>query len=215
MLARSTAWRHGEGRTWTKKASTSSTLPSRTIRLAGLMSRWARPASHSWRTSRRPLSITWSSTWGGADLLGAGEELHHDQVLAFGGDLHEPERRRHRDAHVAQPQQRVVLVLDEAAHRLEGRLVLQGAVQDGAAQLVGPVGAHVAFGVQLGEQVTLGLGVAGGHPQPQRGRPRRTLQADRLDVQDRQPELLLDGRCGWPAHGGHRHPGARPWRAGR
>ena len=62
MLARSTAWRHGEGRTWTKKASTSSTLPSRTIRLAGLMSRWARPASHSWRMSRRPLSITWSST---------------------------------------------------------------------------------------------------------------------------------------------------------
>src|SRR5439155_11754947 len=43
MFARSTAWRHGEGRTCTKKTSMSSTLPSRTMRFAGLMSRCAIP----------------------------------------------------------------------------------------------------------------------------------------------------------------------------
>ena len=62
MLARSTAWRHGDGRTCTKNTSIRSTLPSRTIRLAGLMSRWARPASHSWRTIVSAWSITSSST---------------------------------------------------------------------------------------------------------------------------------------------------------
>ena len=49
MLARSTAWRHGLGRDSTKATSISSMRPSRTSRLAGLMSRWARPASHSLR----------------------------------------------------------------------------------------------------------------------------------------------------------------------
>ena len=61
MLARSTACRHGEGRTWAKATSISSSCPARTIRLPGLMSRWAIPASHSARISSSPWSITWSS----------------------------------------------------------------------------------------------------------------------------------------------------------
>ena len=39
MFPRSTAWRHGDGRTWTKKTSISFRSPRCTIRLAGLMSR--------------------------------------------------------------------------------------------------------------------------------------------------------------------------------
>ena len=62
MLPRSTACRHGDGRTWTKATSISSSSPERTIRLPGLMSRWAIPASHSVRIITSPWSITASST---------------------------------------------------------------------------------------------------------------------------------------------------------
>ncbi len=62
MLPRSTAGRHGDGRTWTKKASTSSTRPSPTMRLPGLMSRCASPAFHILRTSSSPSSMIRSST---------------------------------------------------------------------------------------------------------------------------------------------------------
>ncbi len=62
MLARSTAWRHGDGRTSPKATSMSSTLPSRTRTLAGLMSRWASPDSHRQRTTPRASSMTPSST---------------------------------------------------------------------------------------------------------------------------------------------------------
>ena len=61
MLARSTAWRQGLGRAWTKATSISIMRPSRTSRLAGLMSRWASPASHSLRMMPRPSSMTWVS----------------------------------------------------------------------------------------------------------------------------------------------------------
>ena len=61
MFARSTAWRHGEGRTWTKNTSITLSSPSRTIRFAGLTSRCASPSSHIFRTRPRPWSITPSS----------------------------------------------------------------------------------------------------------------------------------------------------------
>jgi hypothetical protein len=62
MLARSTACRQGVGRTSVKNTSISNMRPSRTSRLAGLMSRWASPAAHSLLMIDRPSSITWSST---------------------------------------------------------------------------------------------------------------------------------------------------------
>src|SRR4029453_12766325 len=63
MLARSTAWRHGLGLTSAKNTSIRWTRPSRTSRLAGLMSRWARPAAHSRRMIRSPSSMmAWSTS---------------------------------------------------------------------------------------------------------------------------------------------------------
>jgi hypothetical protein len=53
MLARSTACRHGVGRSSAKATSISSIREFRTSRFEGLMSRCASPASHSWRTIRR------------------------------------------------------------------------------------------------------------------------------------------------------------------
>ena len=62
MLARSTACRHGLGRTWANAGSMTSNLPSRTSKLAGLMSRCASPASHMRRTASMPWSMIASST---------------------------------------------------------------------------------------------------------------------------------------------------------
>ncbi len=62
MFPRSTAWRQGDGRTWVKAASIRYTCPSRTIRLAGLMSRCASPVSHSRRMMPSASSIRASST---------------------------------------------------------------------------------------------------------------------------------------------------------
>ena len=53
-LARSISALHTDGCNCTKATSMSNSSPSRTNRLAGLMSRWAIPASQSWRTSARP-----------------------------------------------------------------------------------------------------------------------------------------------------------------
>ena len=117
MLPRSTACRHGEGRTWTKNASTSSTLPSRTMRLPGLMSRWARPASHSFRIEQQPLVDDLVGDLGLADLRRPVEELHDDQVLALGGDLDDAVRRGHRQFHVLHQAQGVVLVLARTGGR--------------------------------------------------------------------------------------------------
>ena len=61
MLPRSTACRHGDGRTWTNATSISSSSWPWTMRLPGLMSRCAMPASQSLRISTSPWSITASS----------------------------------------------------------------------------------------------------------------------------------------------------------
>ena len=190
MLPRSTACRHGDGRTWTKNASTSSTLPSRTIRLPGLMSRWARPASHSFRMSSRPSSMISSVT--SASLISTAPSKNSMTIrysrsgvistMPYGAGTGSS-----MSVHEAQG---VVLVLDEPADGLERGLVLQRAVEDRPAELVPAVGAHVVLGVQLGEDV--GVRVAG-DPQPQRGGPAGRLQPDRLDLEDREPELVGDG----------------------
>ena len=80
---------------------------------------------------------------GVADLDGVLEELHRDQVLALGRDLDDVERRRGREALLAEEPQGVVLVLDEAPDRAERRLVLQAAVEHRAPELVPAVGADV------------------------------------------------------------------------
>ena len=157
MFARSTAWRQGEGRTWTKNTSISRSWPSCTIRFAGLMSRCARPTSHIWRTSCSPWSITMSSDLGVADLHGALEELHHDHVLALRRDLDDAVGLGRRKAVVVHQPQRVVLVLHEAPDRVERRLVLQRPVQDRAPELVPAVGANVVLRVELREDLALSL----------------------------------------------------------
>ena len=94
MLARSTAWRHGRRAELGEATSMSSSRPSRTSRLAGLMSRWARPASHSLRTMRRPSSMMRVVDLGLAELDGAVEELGDQQVLPLRGELDEAVRLR-------------------------------------------------------------------------------------------------------------------------
>ena len=97
MLPRSTACRHGDGRTCTKNASTSSTVPSRTMRLPGLMSRWASPAFHIFRISSRPSSMIWSSTSASLISTAPSKNSIDDQVLALRRDLGDPVRRRDRE----------------------------------------------------------------------------------------------------------------------
>ena len=62
MLARSTACRHGVGRTSENATSISRAVPSRTRMLAGFTSRCAIPASHSFRIAASAVSMTPTST---------------------------------------------------------------------------------------------------------------------------------------------------------
>ena len=192
MLPRSTAWRHGDGRTCTKNTSISRSRPSCTIRLAGLMSRCDSPMSHILRISCSPSSMIWSSTVGFADLDGVLEELHRDQVLALGGDLDDVERLRGREALLAEQSQGVVLVLHEASDRAEGGLVLQAAVEHRAPELVPAVRAHVVPRVELREDRPLDALVVD-DPHLQRRGAAGALEPDGLHAQDLVAELLLHG----------------------
>ena len=212
MLPRSTACRHGDGRTCTKHTSISSSSPERTMRLPGLMSRWAIPASRSLRIISQPLVDDRVVDLGLADLDRIFEELGDQQVLSLGRDLHDAVGRAVRTPASCTQAQRIVLVFGQPLHRLERGLVFQGAVQDGPAQLVPAVGAHVALGVELGEHELLR---AARDPQPQRGRPGGGLQADRLDLGHVQPELVGHGPAGSPPRAGRSRPRARCGRAGR
>ena len=114
---------------------------------------------------------------GVADLLGAVEELGDEQVLAVGGQLDDAHRSRRRQSGVAEQAHRVVLVLDQLAHRLERPLVLEVAVEDRPPELVPAVGADVVHRVELPEQVRVGIA---GDPQPQWCRSAGTGQPDGL-----------------------------------
>lgn len=86
MLARSTERRHREGRTWQKKTSIGITSEPRTNRFAGLISRWAIPASHSERMRRSPLRITGSST--SATLSSAAPSMNpHTRRYSRSGEI--------------------------------------------------------------------------------------------------------------------------------
>ena len=127
---------------------------------------------------------------GVADLLGAVHELGDEHVLTLGCQFDDPQRRGCRDAGVAHQPQGVVLVLDEAAHRRERCLVLQPAVQDGAAELVPAIGSHVVQGVELPEHK--GFGITG-EAETKRRRPAGTGEAHRAHFGDDGPQLILDG----------------------
>ena len=90
---------------------------------------------------------------------------------------------------VAHQTQRVVLVLDQPAHRLERRLVLEASVEDGPAELVPAVGAHVVHRVELPEQVRVGVAR---DVEAQRRRTARAGEPDRLHVEHGDAELVLD-----------------------
>jgi membrane-associated phospholipid phosphatase len=116
---------------------------------------------------------------------------HPDDVIfgvALGRDLHDPVRLGRADPDILQEPQRVILVLGQPAHGLEGMLVFQRAVADHPVHLVPAVGADVALGVQLREQVLLRAPL---DPQPERRRAGRRFQADRLDLEHGQPELVV------------------------
>ena len=121
----------------------------------------------------------------------AGEELGDDHVLALGSDLHDSVRLGRGDPRIPQQPQGVVLVLDEPPYRLERMLVLQRAVEDHPPHLVPAIGADVALRVQLREQVPLRTAL---DPQPERRRAGRRFQADGLDLEHGQPELVMHGQ---------------------
>ena len=127
---------------------------------------------------------------GVADLLGTVEELGDEQVLAVGGQLDDAHRPRRGQSGVAEQAHRVVLVLDQLAHRLERPLVLEVAVEDRPPELVPAVGADVVHRIELPEQVRVGIT---GDLQPQRCRAAGSGQPDGLAVDDGEPELVLHG----------------------
>jgi hypothetical protein len=83
---------------------------------------------------------------------------------------------------------RSVLVLHQTAHGLERRLVLQPAEEDRPAHLVPAVGADVVHRVELPEQVSVRIA---SDPQPQGSRSPGAAEADGLDVNHGDAELVL------------------------
>ena len=86
MLARSTACRHGVGRSSVNATSIRSSRPSRTSRLAGLMSRWARPVPQLADDAEAVVDHL-GVDLGLAQFGGAVEELGDQQILPFRGEL--------------------------------------------------------------------------------------------------------------------------------
>jgi hypothetical protein len=93
-----------------------------------------------------------------------------------------------RQPGVAAQPERVVFLLDQPPDRVERLLVLQAPVEQLAAELVPPVGAQVAAGIELAEQDR--RRVAGHGDAQGGGRPR---EAEWLDVFDGQAELVEQG----------------------
>ena len=171
-----------------KATSISSSWPSRTSRLAGLMSRWASPASHSLRMIRQAVVDHLVGDLGLAELDRAGEELGDQQVLPFGGELDHAVGSGAGQAGVAAQPQGVVLLLDQPADGVERLLVLQPPVEQLPAELVPAVGAQVAAGVQLAEQLSGRVALDG---DAQWGGAGRAGQAEGRDLGDGQAELVL------------------------
>ena len=203
MLPRSTACRHGDGRTCAKHTSISSSSPAADHEVARLDIAVGDPGVPQLADHCQPLVDDRVVDLGLADFDSVFEELGDQQVLTLGGDLHDAVGPGGADPGLPQHVEGIVLVFGQAPHRLERGLVLQGAVGDGPPELVPAVGADVALGVQLGEHELLRAAL---DPQPQRGRPGGGVQADRLDLGHVQSELVGHGLADrLPAPAGHVH----------
>src|SRR4029450_9619809 len=153
MLARSTAWRHGLGWISAKNTSIRYSLLSRTSRLAGLTSRWARLASQSLRTMPRPWSMMASSTSASPISLAPSRNSKTIRYSRSGGELRDTVGLGAGQPGPLHQRQRVVLLLHQPLDGVERLLVLQLPVQQRPTELVGAVGAQVAAGVQLAEDI--------------------------------------------------------------
>ena len=120
-----------------------------------------------------------------AERRGAREELRGQQVLAVRGQLDDPVGLRDPEALVVEEPQRVVLVVDQAPDRAEGRLVLELAVEDRASDPVPAIGPRVARREDLAEELRP---VRQGH-QERRG-PARSLVPEGLQVGHLEAELF-------------------------
>ena len=206
MLARSTAWRQGLGWISAKNTSIRYSLPSRTSRLAGLMSRWARLASQSLRTMPSPWSMMASSTSASPISLAPSMNSKTIRYSRSGVSSATPYGGAGQPGPLHQGQ-RVVLLLDQPLDGVERLLVLQAAVQQRPAELVGAVGTEVAAGVQLAEDIAGGAGLVL-DLDPQRG------GAGRPDSPNGSTSSA-SARAGRPRPGGSPRRGARPRPGGR
>jgi hypothetical protein len=82
--------------------------------------------------------------------------------------------------------------LDQPFDGVERLLVFQPPIQQGPAELVGAVGAEMALGVQLAEDIAGRAGLIL-ELDPQWGRAGRPGQPERLDLQRGQPQLVGQG----------------------
>ena len=115
------------------------------------------------------------------------EKLGHEQVFAVGSDFDDAERLHAVDARTGHDMQHVVLVLDQSPYRRETLLVLQAAVEKGAAEFVPPVRTQVTAGVEFGEHIgAVDLADA------QRSGSGRSFEADRCDRAHVDTELALE-----------------------
>ena len=206
MLARSTAWRHGVGRSSANATSMSRMWPSRTIRLAGLMSRWARPASHRIRTRWSASSISASSTTASPSSTAPSRNSVTSMYSRSGVSSTKPYDLGPGTPASRNDAQRVVLLLDQPTHGVERLLVLQPPVQQLATELVPAVRAQVGARVQLAEQVRRRRAF---HPQAQRRRAGRPAQPDRLGPRTRSGRADRRPPCGSPHRGRRRRRGGR------
>ena len=208
MLARSTAWRHGVGRSSAKATSMSRMWPSRTMTLAGLMSRWARPASHRIRMTWSASSMSASSTAASPSSTAPSRNSVTSMYSRSGVSSTKPYDLAPGHAGVADDPQRVVLLLDQPAHGVERLLVLQPPVQQLSTELVPAVRAQVGARVELAEQVRRRRAF---HPEAQRRRARPTRSSPTgLDLGHGQAELVLDRLADGLTALGRRRRGARP-----
>ena len=221
MLARSTACRHGEGGPARRRRRSACRCPSRTMRLAGLMSRCASPSSHMSRISASPWSMTASSISASPISTAPSKNSITIMYSRSGVISTTPYGRRDRKSGVLHQPQRVVLVLDEAAHRAErasrppgrrtgscGRACTSGRPGRGSWRRAWRTGAFARSVVA----VAAGLGATrrrSGVDPPEPSRP------DRLDLEHLVAQLILHGRARSPRRGARRRRGARSCRAGR
>ena len=152
MFARSTACRHGDGRTSRPETSISWRWPS-TFEEVGRLDVAVRQARVPELAHQREALVDDGVVdLGVPERLGAREELGGQEVLAVGRELHGAVGLRHAEPVVIEQPQGVVLVVDQASHRAERSLVLQLPVHDRAADPVPAVRAEVARGEDLAEE---------------------------------------------------------------